>query len=503
MKNLWSDSEAKKIVKSNSKKGISKELALRVYTSRLLGNNKKLVMHGGGNTSVKCKAKDYFGNSIDILNIKGSGWDLGNIEAEGLPAVRLKELLNLLKLDKLTDEEMVNAQRNNLLNSSSPTPSVETLLHAIIPYRFVDHTHSDAILSIVDQHNSQEIIEKIYGNNALFIPYIMPGFILAKKAKMYLEKYPKCKLIILDKHGIFTFGETAKSSYDAMINFVTKAERFIASNKSQFVKQIKSFKNNAIFTIENIAPIIRGILKNFEPSDYQNNIILNFRSNKNILEYVNGEKLNIYSQKGTVTPDHVIRTKQLPMVIKLKDLSNLQSFRDYFLIELKKYIKKYNSYFDSNNKRLGYNKIKLDSLPRVILVPGLGLISIGNNNKNAMIVGDLAETNINVILDAEKIGNYKTISNSNAFDMEYWSLEQAKLKKSISKRFDGKVVVITGGCGAIGLSTASEFKKEGAEVVILDINSREIEDATNKLNISGISCDVTSVNSIKRSDWRR
>jgi rhamnose utilization protein RhaD (predicted bifunctional aldolase and dehydrogenase) len=182
MKNLWSDSEAKKIVKSNSKKGISKELALRVYTSRLLGNNKKLVMHGGGNTSVKCKAKDYFGNSIDILNIKGSGWDLGNIEAEGLPAVRLQELLNLLNLDKLTDEEMVNAQRNNLLNSSSPTPSVETLLHAIIPYRFVDHTHSDAILSIVDQHNSQEIIEKIYGNNALFIPYIMPGFILAKKS---------------------------------------------------------------------------------------------------------------------------------------------------------------------------------------------------------------------------------------------------------------------------------------------------------------------------------
>ena len=499
MKNLWSESEAKKIIKSNSKKGIGKELALRVYTSRLLGNNKKLVMHGGGNTSVKCKIKDYFGNSIDVLNIKGSGWDLGNIEAEGLPAVRLQELLNLLNLDKLTDEEMVNAQRNNLLNSSSPTPSVETLLHAIIPNKYVDHTHSDAILSIVDQYNSKEIIEKIYGNDALFIPYIMPGFILAKKAKTYLEKHPNCKLIILDKHGIFTFGDTAKSSYDAMINCVTKAERFILSNKNRFLKQIKSYKKNDIFTVENIAPIIRGILKNFKASDYENNIILNFRSNRNILEYVNGEDLNIYSQKGTVTPDHVIRTKPLPMIIKLKNLSDLQNFRDYFLKELKKYVKSYNHYFENNNKRLAYSKIKLDSLPRVILVPGLGFFSIGNNNKNAKIVADLAETNINVILDAEKIGNYKSISKSNAFDMEYWSLEQAKLKKNISKRFDGNIVVITGGCGAIGLSTAAEFKKEGAEVVILDVNRKKLEEVANRLNISAIVCNVTSNNSIKNA----
>ena len=497
MKNLWSQSEANKIVKSNSKMGIGKELALRVYTSRLLGNNKKLVMHGGGNTSVKCKTKDYFGNLIDVLHIKGSGWDLGNIEAEGLPAVRLQELLNLLKLDKLTDEEMVNAQRNNLLNSSSPTPSVETLLHAIIPYKFVDHTHSDAILSILDQLNSQEIIKKIYGNDALFIPYIMPGFILAKKAKVFLEKHPKCKLIILDKHGIFTFGETAKSSYDAMINFVTKAERFISINKCKVIKQVKNYKKNDIFTVENIAPIIRGILKNFKAADYKNNIILNFRTNKNIFEYVNGEDLNIYSQKGTVTPDHVIRTKPLPMIIKLNNLSNLQNFKDYFLSELRKYVRNYNSYFNNNNKISGNNKVKLDSLPRVILVPGLGLFSIGNNNKSAKIVADLAETNINVILDAEKIGNYKTISKTNAFEMEYWSLEQAKLKRNISKRFDGKVVVITGGCGAIGLSTANEFKKEGAEVVILDVNKKKVEDVTNRLNITAIVCNVTSKSSIK------
>ena len=183
MKNLWSDKEAKNFVNYYSKSGINEDLSLRVYTSRLLGNEKKLVLHGGGNTSVKSISEGYDGKKIDVLYIKGSGWDLGNIEPEGLPAVRLNELIKLLELDHLSDEDMVNAQRNNLLNSSAPTPSVETLLHALIPYKFVDHTHSDAILSISDQKNSKEIISKVYGNDALFIPYIMPGFILAKKAR--------------------------------------------------------------------------------------------------------------------------------------------------------------------------------------------------------------------------------------------------------------------------------------------------------------------------------
>ena len=162
-------------------------MALRVYTTRLLGRNSELVLHGGGNTSVKTTIKDLDGKNYDVLCVKGSGWDMAEIEPEGLPAVRLNELIKLLELDHLSDEDMVNAQRNNLLNSSAPTPSVETLLHALIPYKFVDHTHSDAILSISDQKNSKEIISKVYGNDALFIPYIMPGFILAKKARAYLE----------------------------------------------------------------------------------------------------------------------------------------------------------------------------------------------------------------------------------------------------------------------------------------------------------------------------
>ena len=499
MKNLWSDKEAKNFVNYYSKSGINEDLSLRVYTSRLLGNEKKLVLHGGGNTSVKSISEGYDGKKIDILYIKGSGWDLGNIEPEGLPAVRLNELIKLLELDHLSDEDMVNAQRNNLLNSSAPTPSVETLLHALIPYKFVDHTHSDAILSISDQKNSKEIISKVYGNDALFIPYIMPGFILAKKARAYLEKSPKCKLMILDKHGIFTFGDTANSSYSSMIKYVTKAERYISKNKSKILIRLKDKKINKILSPEKLAPIIRGILKNNKNSDYHNNIILNFRTNRKIIEYLNGDKLFTYSQKGTVTPDHVIRTKISPLVLDLKNITNLNDFEKIFHKELNKFIRNYNNYFQVNNIRAGKTKVKLDSLPRIILIRGLGLFSIGSNYKNANITGDLAETNINVILDAEKIGNYQPISKSAAFNMEYWSLEQAKLKKSISKEFDGKIVVITGGSGSIGLATAKEFKNLGAEVVILDNNKENIKTVPKCLNIFSIFCDVTSTEQIEHA----
>ena len=499
MKNCWSNKESRKFIKHYASKGISNDLALRVYTSRLLGNEPKLVLHGGGNTSVKSTAFGYDGSKIKILNVKGSGWDLGDIEPEGLPAVRLNEILKLLSLEKLSDEEMVNAQRNNLLNSSAPTPSVETLLHALIPHKFVDHTHSDAILSISDQHNSKNIIREVFGNDALFIPYIMPGFILAKKAQNYLKQHPDCKLIILDKHGIFTFGETAKESYNSMIKFVSKAEKYISDSKVNklIIKSKNRISKN--LSAEIIAPIIRGVLANNILSDYNQNIILNFRSSKNILDFVNGQKIHEYSQKGTVTPDHVIRTKPVPLILNANKADNKVNFKKIFENQLDKYIKDYNKYFEQNNKRANFSKIKLDSLPRIILIPGLGMFSIGSNSRSAKIVGDLAETNINVILDAEKIGEFKPISKKNLFDMEYWSLEQAKLKKNISKNLEGKIVIITGGSGAIGKATAVTFKNEGAEVIALDSNQKKVKELANNLDIIGIPCDVTSKRSINNA----
>src|SRR5215207_6015937 len=258
MQNLWSDSDAKAAIAAHAKKGIGEDLALRVYTTRLLGGEPKLVLHGGGNTSCKMTATDLVGDSWDVLCVKGSGWDMGTIEPAGLPAVKLAPLLKARKLPKLTDEDMVALQRANLINPSAPNPSVETLLHAFLPHKFVDHTHSTAILSIVDQDNSRELCDRVYGKRLGFVPYIMPGFELAVAAAAIYEQDTSVEGLILDKHGIFTFAETAKEAYERMIRFVTLAEDHVAQNgKSRAVCVTLPAR---LATPLDIAPSLRGAI---------------------------------------------------------------------------------------------------------------------------------------------------------------------------------------------------------------------------------------------------
>ena len=237
MKSLWNDQDAEKAVDAYAAKGIGRDLALRVYTTRLLGGEPRLVLHGGGNTSCKTTATDLVGDSWDVLCVKGSGWDMGTIEPAGLPAVKLAPLLKARKLTQLTDEDMVALQRANLIDPAAPNPSVETLLHAFLPHKFVDHTHSTAILSVVDQDNSRALCDKIFGKRLGFVPYIMPGFDLAVAAAAIFEQDTSVEGLILDKHGIFTFAETAKEAYERMIEYVTLAEDYVAKNgKSRRVR---------------------------------------------------------------------------------------------------------------------------------------------------------------------------------------------------------------------------------------------------------------------------
>ena len=228
MKSLWNNQDAEKVVDAYAAQGVERDLALRVYTTRLLGGEPRLVLHGGGNTSCKMVATDLVGDRWDVLCVKGSGWDMGTIEPAGLPAVKLAPLLKARKLKSLTDEDMVALQRANLINPAAPNPSVETLLHAFLPHKFVDHTHSTAILSVVDQDNSRELCDRIYGKRLGFVPYIMPGFDLAVAAAAVFEQDTSVEGLILDKHGIFTFAETAQEAYERMIEHVTLAEDFIA-----------------------------------------------------------------------------------------------------------------------------------------------------------------------------------------------------------------------------------------------------------------------------------
>ena len=499
MKSSYISSEAKKFISKYSKLGINKDIALRIYTTRLLGLDPSLVLHGGGNTSVKTKCYDLMGNLVEILCVKGSGWEMSNIEPQGLPAVRLDRLLELRELKNLSDQEMVNCQRSALINTSSPNPSVETLLHAFLPHKFVDHTHSTSVLALTDQEKDEQLLHKVYGNKVCLVPYVKPGFDLAIEAIKVFEKNPQVEGMILRKHGIFTFGKTAEESYLRMIKLVSIAERIIAKGKKK--STIVKFSNTPA-KLSDVAPIIRGHLA-IPSTDIDiidpARMILDFRTNKIIRNYVDGSDIQRYSQIGVVTPDHTIRTKNYPLILPFPEHNKLSNFSKSVLKAVNKYSKDYLKYFARHNGKREKEKIMLDTIPRVVLIPGLGIFGVGKNPTSAKIAADIAENTIRVISDAESIGQFKPVSEADMFDVEYWSLEQLKLGNSTDLSFVGKVVLVTGGASGIGSATARAFWSEGATVVVLDQNIKAAEKISSSLGDNGlaISCDVTNPKEVR------
>ena len=492
MKNNWSNSEAKKYINSYKKVGHSKDMALRVYTTRLLGRNSELVLHGGGNTSVKTNIKDLDGKNYEVLCVKGSGWDMAEIEPEGLPAVKLQPLLALKNKKNLSDEDMVAYQKRNLLDIKSPNPSVETFLHAFLPFKFVDHTHSDAIMNITNRPNGLNFCKQIFGKKVSVVPYVMPGFGLAKKINEVYSLNPNIDCLILLNHGIFTFANDAKKSYDLMIKYVSKAEKEIKKLKVNKIKQIKNYKIK--FKPDEIAPVLRGLLSENKDKKF----IVNYRINKNLKYFINGKNVYNYSSKGTATPDHVIRVKPFPLVITPKPNSSIEDFKNTAENAFKNYRKKYISYFNKNRKKVKEKKTMLDTSPRVILVQNVGLFTVGDSLKAAKIAGDLTETNAKVISSVEETSKYKFIPEKDIFDVEYWSLEQAKIKKP-KKELQGNVVVITGSSGAIGSAIYKVFKSYGAEVVLLDYNLKKVKEMQSKVNDLCIHCDVRDKASVNKA----
>jgi len=492
LKNNWSDSEANKYKKKYKALGHSNDMALRVYTTRLLGRNSQLVLHGGGNTSVKTTIKDIDGKLYDILCVKGSGWDMAEIEPEGLPAVKLQPLLALKNKKSLSDEDMVAFQKRNLINIKSPNPSVETFLHAFLPFKFVDHTHSDAIMNITNRPDGYKLCKKIFNNKVSIVPYVMPGFKLAKKINEVYNKNPNIDCLILLNHGIFTFGNNAKEAYSLMIKYVSKAEKVIKKLKKKKIKQID--KHQIKFNPHEISPILRGLLSENKNQKF----IVNFRINKDLNYFINGKNVRKYSTKGTSTPDHVIRVKPFPLIISPKKNSTLKEFEKTAKKAFSNYRKKYIKYFNVNSRKVNGKKVMLDTSPRVILVQNVGLFSVGNNLNGAIIAGDLTETNARVISSVEETSKYKFIPEKDLFDVEYWSLEQAKIKK-VKKILEGNVVVITGSTGAIGLETYKIFKNYGAECILLDYNLKKIKEMQSKIKDLCIHCDVRDKKSVKKA----
>ena len=497
MKSNWSEKEARAAVKKYAAQKIGEDLALRVYTTQLLGNNPRLVLHGGGNTSVKIHMTDTAGDSVEVLCVKGSGWDMGNIEPPGLPAVRLDAIRKLRKLKKLSDEDMVNAQRGALLDSASPNPSVETLLHAFLPHKFVDHTHSDAVLSVTDQPDGDRICREIYGDRVALVPYIMPGFDLAKACARVWEQHPDVEGLILLKHGIFSFGETAREAYERMIALVTIAEKHISG-----AKRSKSFAPirlpRDLASIEDIAPLLRGLVADPAGDDWRR-LVMEFRQSKPTLDYINGIDVARYATTGPVTPDHVIRTKPKPLILPPPRQSDLLGFAEAAASAIDGYEKDYRRYFARNNKTQKSPKTALDPLPRVILVQGVGLFGLGKSAKDAKIAADLAETTARVIADAERLGRYKCIPEKNIFEIEYWSLEQAKLGKAAEKPLARHIVAVTGGGSGIGRATAAAFARAGAEVAVLDRDIWAARKVAASIDGIAVQCDVTRAASVDRA----
>ncbi|NTV05551.1 MAG: bifunctional aldolase/short-chain dehydrogenase [Chlorobiaceae bacterium] len=513
MQNLWNDVELQRSVSEQcSSSDMQAELAELVYASHLLGSESSLVMHGGGNTSVKCELVDMVGNRAEVLLIKASGVDLSRVSGCDYTPLRLgplRKLGALFSRNDLVSEEALRRFSTKefkhllLLNMFSLTdhmdehrltPSIETLLHAFLPHKFIFHTHSFALLTLSNQPDGDKLCRETLGESFGSVPYIKPGLGLARSAAVVYEAKPDIEGLVLQKHGLVTFGATAKEAYSRMIEAVSTLEARIAAAGRKTFPSITLPAE--IASIEVAAPVIRGACVDEKAPGTRefHQFILDFRTSQAILDYVNSSDLLRMSQKGAMTPDFIIRTKNRPLVVPAPDASDIPGFKVAVHEAVQRYRQEYTAYFNAQQKAAGMKVTMLDPLPRVVLVPGLGLFGLGKNAESAAVNADIATGTASAILDAESVGNFESITDREAFEIEYWDMEQAKVTKVHHDVFAGKIVMVTGAASGIGLATAKAFRQKGAELVILDLTREVLDRAVEELggNVLALTCDVTS-----------
>ncbi|MBV9580767.1 MAG: bifunctional aldolase/short-chain dehydrogenase [Chloroflexi bacterium] len=467
MHSLWNDAEAA---------AFDGPLGQRVYTSRLLGRDHSLVLHGGGNTSVKIHQPDVFGDDEDVLYVKGSGWDLETIQPAGFAPVRLERVLHLARLSRLSDAQMVQELRAAMVDPSAPAPSVETILHALLPHPFVDHTHADALLAITNTEDGARRVRDIYGDSVVVVRYVMPGFDLARVVaeRFPKEVTPRTVGLVLLNHGFFSFGATAREAYERMIALVDQAEQYLASQRAWSIPSGAS--RPVAFERDELARLRREVSEVARAP-----MIVATHAGPKELAFAQRADLEDIAQQGPVTPDHVIRTKRVPQIGR-----DVGGFKE-----------RYEAYF---REHTGPALQMLDPAPRVIVDPSLGVLTIGRTSQDAAIAFDVYSQTIDVILRSTALGGYRALPAADIFAVEYWDLEQAKLRRGgTSPVFTGEIALVTGAASGIGKASAEALLRRGAAVIGLDISPRICEVFGQRADFLGLECDVSQPAAIERA----
>ncbi|MBF0352478.1 MAG: bifunctional aldolase/short-chain dehydrogenase [SAR324 cluster bacterium] len=473
MKNLWNAEEAANVGQD--------ALQMRVYTSRLLGKESALVLHGGGNTSVKSTVTNLFGETEEVLFVKGSGWDLATIEAAGFAPVKQETLLKMAKLESLTDLQMVTSQRAAMLDPYAPNPSVEAILHAIIPFKFVDHTHADAVVAVTNTPHGEDHIRKIYGNRVLLVPYVMPGFVLARKIYEMTRDLDWSQLdgIILMNHGVFTFNDDAKASYDMMIQLVSEAESYLEKNGA-LNRPVKKNPDQPVST--QVIAQLRHQLSNI--AGYP--VVVHCDTSPEACGFASRNDVEALATRGPLTPDHVIRTKRIPLILREDSVEQC----------VEAYKREYFAYFERNRTP---EQRCLPPIPCWAVWPGKGILTFGQTIKETLIIEDIVHHTIDAVQWAEGLEQWQALPERDIFEVEYWELEQAKLGKVTTRpQFQGKTALVTGGASGIGKACAEHLLKQGACVTVIDLNPA-VTNMIKHPGFLGIMGDVTRQDVIQQA----
>jgi rhamnulose-1-phosphate aldolase/alcohol dehydrogenase len=484
-KNLWNAKEAPK----------GQGLSALAYRSRLLGADRAVVNIYGGNTSTKSLEKDHTGREIEVLWVKGSGSDIADITEKGFAGLKLSEVLPLFERDAMTDEEMVAYLERCAFEPGRPRQSIETLLHAFVPFKHVDHTHPDAVISIACAPNGKKVMREIFGDRAAWVDYIRPGFTLSKQIGAAVRKNPNLDCVVMGKHGLVTWGDTPKACYDKSIQIIGEVEAYLKKRalKNPFGAQVVKpvTEKTRAKLLAKLLPVLRGAMSASRPA------ILMVDSSKEALEFVGSKDAAKLSQVGAACPDHLVHTKRTPLWIDWKPSDGEEALLEKARSSVTKFATAYEAYF---NKNKADGDRMFTPIPRITLIPGVGMITAGTDAMGAEVSRQLYHRAISVIKGARACGGFVSLSPSESYAIEYWPLELYKLaQKPAPRALEGKIALVTGGASGIGKAIALRYAAEGAHVVIADLNGDGAEAVAEEIRKSrgfrraiGLKMNVTS-----------